>query len=224
MLSSSPSLPIVDLTALAVHTRRVTARSRTKSQVLPNPRAHRDFRVLGSLARCVLRAWAMRLSIPAFFVLGLAGACSPYKVSEPQGAVLHPFAPIPQEFARVCVIRTSQLAQAIAFPTKDNGALVGATKGPTFFCYRAEPGEHTLAIETEAPTSVELRAEGGKSYYLHQKVPFDPFALKMRCETAWVDETVARKLVDKSSYEVVTQGPNGEALPEPVPYAKAASR
>jgi hypothetical protein len=161
----------------------------------------------------------------AILVLGLTGAaCSPYRVSEPHGEVLHPFAPIPQEFARVCVIRTSRLAQAIAFPTRDNGALVGATKGPTFFCYRAEPGEHTLQIESEAPTSVDLRAEAGKSYYLHQKVPFDPFALKMRCETAWVDEPTARRLVESSSYEVITQAPDGGPTPDPIPYAKAASR
>jgi len=150
-----------------------------------------------------------------------AAACSAYRISEPRAEVLHPFAPIPEDFARVCVIRTSALAQAIPFPTLDNGALVGATKGPTFFCYKAEPGEHTLRIEADEPTTVRLHAEGGKSYYLHQKVPF---AFVMRCDAEWVSEHKARDLVDDSTYEVITNTPASEHPPDAIPFAKAASR
>jgi len=149
----------------------------------------------------------------------VAAACSSYRISEPRAEVLHPFAPIPEEFARVCVIRTSRLAQAVAFPTHDNGVLVGATKGPTFFCYKAEPGEHTLLIQADSSTTVQLTAAGGKSYYLHQKVPF---GFTMKCEAAWVTEPEARALVDDSSYEIVTQGPGAGPLPGAIPYASAA--
>jgi hypothetical protein len=170
---------------------------------------------------------SLRLGAPAALALTLTAlvlggsACSPYRIAAPHGEVLHPFAPIPTEFARVCVIRTSRMAQAVTFTTFDNGALVGATKGPTFFCYKAEPGDHALRIEADEPTSVTLHAEGGKSYYLHQKVPF---ALMLRCDAAWVSEPVARDLVDDSTYEVLTQTPSGAAPPDPIPFAKAASR
>ncbi len=150
-----------------------------------------------------------------------AAACSPYRIAEPQSAVLHPFAPIPGEFARVCVIRTSRLAQAVTFPTLDNGALVGATRGPTFFCYRAEPGEHVLRIEADSPTTVKLVAEGGKSYYLHQKVPF---GFMIHADGEWVSEPRARELVEDSTYEIITQTPSSEQPPDPVPYARAATR
>jgi hypothetical protein len=154
--------------------------------------------------------------------LGLtAVACSSYRIAEPRGEVLHPFAPIPTDFARVCVIRTSRLAQAVAFPTLDNGQLVGVTKGPTFFCYKAEPGKHVLRIEADDPTSIDLVAEGGKSYYLHQKVPF---ALMLKCEAAWVSEPVAHELVDDSTYEVLSETPSNEPSPGPIPFAKAATR
>src|SRR4051812_16085017 len=106
--------------------------------------------------RSVARAGALVLLASCAPV---AAGCSPYRISEPRGEVLHPFAAIPTEFARVCVIRTSRLTQAVAFPTLDNGALVGATKGPTFFCYKAEPGEHTLRIQADEPTIVKLQAE-----------------------------------------------------------------
>ena len=150
-----------------------------------------------------------------------AAACSSYRISEPHGEVLHPFAPIPADFARICIIRTSRMAQAVAFPTLDNGTLVGATKGPTFFCYKAEPGEHTLRIQADEPTIVKLQAEGGRSYYLHETIPF---SFIMHCNATWVSEPKARDLIDDASYEVLTEAPATEHLPDAVPYAKAASR
>jgi hypothetical protein len=158
-------------------------------------------------------------------VLGASAiACSSYRIAEPRAEVLHPFAPIPaadgspSDFARVCVIRTSRFAQAVTFPTWDNGVLVGATRGPTFFCYKAEPGDHTIAIEADEPTRVALRAEGGKSYYLRQKIG-SPFWVT--CDAVWVSEPVARDLVEDSTYAVVTKSP--DPSPGPVPFAKAAT-
>lgn len=156
------------------------------------------------------------------FLAVTAAACSPYRISEPRAEVLHPFAPIPDDFARVCVIRTSRLAQAVAFPTLDNDKLVGATKGPTFFCYKAEPGEHTLRIKADDSTVVKLHAEGGRSYYLHETLPF-AFALVLTVKATWVSEAAARELVDDSSYEVLTETPATEHPPDAIPYANAAS-
>ena len=98
---------------------------------------------------------------------------------------------------------------------------MGATKGPTFFCYKAEPGEHTLRIEADEPTTVELHAEGGKSYYLHEKVPSGSCS---RCDASWVSEPKARELVDDSTYEVITTTPASEHPPRSrIPFAKAAA-
>jgi hypothetical protein len=168
------------------------------------------------------RIGAVGSASAAFAVLSFsalsAAACSSYRIAEPRSKVLHPFAPIPADFARVCVIRTSRIGQALTFPTFDNGTLVGATKGPTFFCYKAEPGEHVLRTEADEPTTVALRAEGGKSYYLHQKVPF---AFIVRADGVWVSEPVARDLVEDATYEVVTEAPSSEGPPAAVPFAKA---
>lgn len=164
---------------------------------------------------------AVRTGVLAFLAV-TAAACSAYRIAEPRAEVLHPFAAIPEDFARVCMIRTSHLAQAVTFATLDNGALVGATKGPTFFCYKAEPGEHTVRIEADQPTTLNLHAEGGKSYYLHERVPF--LAFVMRCDADFVSEAKARELVEDSTYEVITQTPVSEHPPDAVPFAKAASR
>ncbi|MBX3189810.1 MAG: hypothetical protein KF819_22485 [Labilithrix sp.] len=171
-----------------------------------------------------LRAVAGGLPVATASVLAASAiGCASYRIAEPRTEVLHPFAPIPAAgegaFARVCVIRTSRFAQAVAFPTWDNGVLVGATKGPTFFCYKAEPGDHVIAINADEETRVSLRAEAGKSYYLHQKIG-SPFWVT--CEADWVSELVARDLVDDSTYEIVTRSP--EPVPAPIPFARASSR
>lgn len=176
-------------------------------------------RVLGGAGMNRPSRLLVRGGVLAFVALS-AAACSAYRIAEPHGEVLHPFAPIPADFARVCMIRTSHLAQAVAFTTLDNGALVGATKGPTFFCYKAEPGEHTLRIEADEPATVKLHAEGGKSYYLHEKVPF---GFMLRCDPDWVSEPKARELVDDSTYEIITNTPASEHPPDPVPFARAAA-
>ncbi|HSO37238.1 MAG TPA: hypothetical protein VLT33_32150 [Labilithrix sp.] len=166
----------------------------------------------------------MRPSLPASSLLGacvllglVAGGCSAYHVSEPKVAVLHPFAAIPADFARVCAIRTELYAAQLAFPTYDNNQLVGVTKGATFFCYKAEPGDHVVRIDSDPPFALDLHAEAGKSYYIHEQVPVE---LVPRCMATLVDEGRARELVEASTYET-TAVAHGEAAPDPVPYAKA---
>lgn len=147
----------------------------------------------------------------------LAAGCSSYQVSQPKVAVLHPFAPIPRDFARVCAIRTELYAAQLAFPTYDNDQLVGVTKGPTYFCYEAEPGDHVVRIDSDPPFAIDLHAEAGKSYYIHQQVPVE---LVPRCMATMVDEARAKELVEASTYEI-TSIAHGEAAPAPIPYAKA---
>jgi hypothetical protein len=163
---------------------------------------------------------AVRLSALALLALCAAGvsACASYRIAEPHAEVLHPFTPIPTDFARVCVVRTSRLAFAQPFPMTDNGMLVGATKGLTFFCYKAEPGEHTLRIEADEPAVEKLYAAGGRSYYLHETIPLSP---AVRCEVTFVSEEKARELVARSTYEVLTDTPSTEHPPDAIPYAKA---
>ena len=161
----------------------------------------------------------MRLPLAAFSLLAVSalGGCSSYQVSQPTVAVLHPFAPIPQDFARVCAIRTEIYAAHVAFPTYDNDQLVGVTKGATFFCYKAEPGDHVVRIDSDPPFALDLHVEAGKSYYIHEQVPVE---LGARCMATQVDEARAKDLIEASRY-ATTSLAHGEAPPDPVPYAKA---
>lgn len=120
------------------------------------------------------------------------------------------------------MIRTSLVAIAMTFPTRDNGALVGATSGPTYFCYLAEPGEHEVVVEADERETAHLVAEEGKTYFLEQQVDF-VFGY-VKCRAAWVAEDEARRLL-RSSYPGVLVGvPGSEVLPKERPLARAKRR
>ncbi len=119
----------------------------------------------------------------------------------------------------MCVIRTAVVAIAMTFPTRDNGTLVGATSGPTYFCYLAEPGEHEVVVEADDLETARLVAEPGKSYFLKQEVDF-VFGY-VNCRTMWVTEEEAQALF-RSSYPGVLVGvPGSETLPTDPPFARA---
>jgi hypothetical protein len=91
------------------------------------------------------------------------------------------------EVGRVCVARTSELARAVAFPTWDNGTLVGATKGPTHFCYLAGPGPHRLTMKADNDADASVVVEGGHDYVLLQEVDyvFGATGVHTRAAEAW---------------------------------------
>lgn len=159
----------------------------------------------------------MKLAIVLLALMPVA--CTSWKLVSSSAAVLRPTSSPPADAAKVCVVRTSVLAHAVTFPTHDNGALVGATRGPGHFCYVAEPGEHEIAIEADEVENAKLTAEAGKSYFLKQEV--DNILGYVKCRAVWVDETEARELFAGTNYEVLVGVPGSEKLPSDPPYAPA---
>lgn len=106
---------------------------------------------------------------------------------------------------------------AVTFPTHDNGVLVGATRGPTNFCYLAEPGEHDIAIEADDVEHAKITVEAGKTYYLKQEV--ENILGYVKCSAVWVNEETAKELFRESSHEVLVGVPGSERLPAATPYA-----
>ena len=66
--------------------------------------------------------------------------------------------------------RTSAIAGAVTFPVRDNGVVVGATRGPGHFCYLSDPGRHEIHIEADEVETASLDAAPGVRYYLLQEV------------------------------------------------------
>jgi hypothetical protein len=160
----------------------------------------------------------MRWSILPLALSSLALGCTSYHLAEPRA--LPPVTP-PPGLGRVCVVRTSPIAMAVTFPVRDNGALVGATRGPGGFCYDAEPGHHTIAIEADEPDRAEIEVEPGGRYFLLQEVE-NVFGY-VRCRSAWIAERVGEEKLADVPYRVLVGVPGRERLPGALPYA-AASR
>jgi hypothetical protein len=165
------------------------------------------------------RPWTRLAHAAAAMTLALAGtACTSYKLAEPSAPV-QPWSPAPGGLATVCVVRTSVLALAVAFPIRDNGKLVGATRGPSHFCYYAEPGEHDITVESDTTETAHLVAAPEGRYFL--KLEVDNIAGWVRGRPVWVTEDVAREDFDGSIYQVLVGVPGAEQLPGEVPIAPA---
>lgn len=151
-------------------------------------------------------------------VLLLLG-CSSYKLQEAKNPALEPWGESPEGAARICIVRTSVLAQAVAFPTRDNGKLVGATRGPSHFCYLAEPGPHEIEVEADSKARIALHAVAGRTYFVEQEV--ENLFGYVTTELTFLDLEAARDALASTPYEVLEEVPKDEKLPEQPPFAKA---
>jgi hypothetical protein len=155
----------------------------------------------------------MRNLFVVLLVLG-STACSSWRTAPPATPVVAPAGAIASDVARICVVRTSHLAQAVAFPTWDNGTLVGATKGPTHFCWLAAPGKHELTMEADHVATASVTAEPGRDYVLEQDLSYVFGVVDVK--PAWVSAERAQKLFADSDYEVLSSVPSDQKLPDPL--------
>ena len=161
-------------------------------------------------ARPGLRPWsAVVLAGPL-----LLTACSPYQIGPPPAdplAVTRPFTPYIDGMATVCVIRTARIALAVTFVVHDNDLLVGATRGPTWFCWRAEPGHHRITITGEdGGQRFEVDLIGRGRYYLDQGLDYRLGFVTPRGR--WVDELAAAALLQTSQHRILHGAPAREPI------------
>jgi hypothetical protein len=161
------------------------------------------------------------LLVAVAVVTPLVAACSGYRLARPTALPIDGRGGPPPGLAQVCVVRPHWIAAAVTLPVHDNGTLVGATRGPSYFCYFAEPGVHVIASEDAESgdlvgaqtVSVEL-AEGAR-YFLHQRV--HPFGHRIE----WVDPLMGEQMMDRAGYRVIARAPDGEQAPAQPPIAPA---
>jgi len=180
----------------------------------PAPAAHAATSAGPALASLTSLASRTRLTGLASLAALTALACSPYRIATPPPdplAVTQPFTAYLDGMASVCMIRTARIAMAVTFVVRDNDMLVGATRGPSYFCYRAEPGRHRIAIasddgEQRFDVTLELRGryylDLGLLYRLGFVVP----------QGRWIDEADATALVQRSEHQVLQGAPARETL------------
>jgi hypothetical protein len=143
-------------------------------------------------------------------VLVLLAACSQYDLAHPRTPPVHAFAAPPGTHGQVCVFRPHSLGSAVTSTFRDNGALVGATRGPTYFCYLAEPGIHHLTVDGGDAPARTMVIRAGDARYLHHEINIGTDDLRP------IDLATAQRFASVCEYAVISEGPDA---PGPVPVA-----
>lgn len=113
---------------------------------------------------------------------------------------------VPRALARVCVVRPDTAAASVTMEIRDNGRFVGATRGATYFCYFAAPGEHQITSADDDTGPLLLTARAGASYWLHE----DVYSLlgDLHAHLDWVDEPTALEMLESCEARGVVVLPN----------------
>jgi len=127
---------------------------------------------------------------------------------EPSTPPVDPYALPAADKAKLCVVRKSSADGTSIHLVRDNGALVGATRGGSHFCYLAEPGEHRVAIE--GADAVSMAVDGGRIYYLHEDLA--EVMGTVVAKPTWVENVEAKALIAETRYAVLAKAPADEPL------------
>jgi hypothetical protein len=124
---------------------------------------------------------------------------------------------LPAGLARVCVLRPESIAASVTFEVRDNGRLVGATRGASYFCYLAAPGLHEVTSIDDDTGSRLLLARVGARYWIHQEV--SELDGNVHAHLEFVDEASAAPLLDACDTRVRVSIPGHDDNPSSQPIA-----
>jgi hypothetical protein len=166
----------------------------------------------------------MRAFLATLIIFAAAG-CSSIQLVKLDPPPISATGPPPPAWARVCVLRPHWVSGVVTLAVRDNGRLVGATRGNNYFCYFAGGGWHevTTAVDDpgalQEPQSILFAAAPGQQLYLHQHLrPFGIWTVEQ------VDDAKAARMIGRCSYRVIAGSDETPAPPVPlVPGAPAPS-
>jgi hypothetical protein len=107
--------------------------------------------------------------------------------------------------ANVYVYRNQVLGAAIRMAITVDGRELGVTRGKTYLLLRLEPGQHTIASQGQAKTSLALDVEAGKNYFVWQGVTHNFLSFTYHSRLKLVDETTGQEGVKEC--DLVAAGP-----------------
>jgi len=154
--------------------------------------------------------------------LASLGCAHPNAARTAQTAALAELGPVPAGAAQVCIVRPETTASQVSMPVRDNGRLVGATRGTTFFCYLATAGEHQITSIDDDTGPTFLRARTGARYWLHQDV--SELAGALHAHLDWVEEATALEMIDACDARVRVSVPGHDDEPATQPIAAARKK
>ena len=156
-----------------------------------------------------------------------ASSCTKYELALRDTAPSGALGALPPNAARICVLRPHGVASLVPAVVRDNGRLVGMTKGPSYFCYLAEPGFHSILTRYGDDVDAELgsdelvdasvTAAPGGHYFLHHDVTGI-----LKLSVGWVEAPKANEMIAECDYAELVAVPSNESLPAPGEIVRAA--
>lgn len=153
--------------------------------------------------------------VAALVVCSSVGACSGYGMRDGAAPEFAGVSKASPQHASVCVFRPHGLGTSVVATVSDNGAIVGATEGSSYFCYDAEPGQHQLRTADAAPVVVDAKA--GQRYFFAHDLNVG------RDELVRVSATTADQLVAYCEYRLLRSAPGNIPLPAEGAVARAVT-
>jgi hypothetical protein len=120
------------------------------------------------------------------------------------------------------VLRPESLASEVTMEVRDNGRIVGATRGGTYFCYLAAPGEHQITSIDDDTGPTLLRATDGARYFIHQEV--GTLGGDLHAHLDFVDEPTAQAMLERIDTRVLVAVRGHEESEGAMPIAAARRR
>jgi hypothetical protein len=147
----------------------------------------------------------MRVLITLFVLL--AAACSSYRLASPDPPPIDALGEPPYGLGQICIVRPHSIGALVTFVVSDNGALVGATRGPSYFCYYALPGRHHITSKSGNIAAVDLEVMMGSRHFLEQRVRIGPDELTI------LDEAAAQRALSRCEYRALIDPPPQQLIP-----------
>lgn len=98
----------------------------------------------------------------------------------------------PADKALVYVYRPSSAGFAVRMEVTCDGQSLGSTKGKRYIYALLDPGKHSIKSKAENTATLDVDLEGGKTYYILQKVKMGTLMARTQLELV-ADEGEARK-------------------------------
>jgi len=169
----------------------------------------------------------MRRVLPLLSLFAALPACSSYEIavrSPPPPAAV---SALPPNVGRICALRPHSVAGLVPAVVHDNGRLVGMTKGPTYFCWLAEPGFHSIVtrygddvderLGSDELADATIMVAPGSRHFLHHDV-----SKILTISVRWVDPVEANEMIGDCDYVDLVAVPGKERLPAPGEIIRAA--
>lgn len=148
-----------------------------------------------------------------------ASGCTRYEIAPREAAPPRIFDPLPPNTGQICVVRPHNVALLVPAVVRDNRRLVGMTKGPTWFCWFAEPGVHKILtrygddidenLGTDEVTDAAILVEPGGRYYLHHDV-----SKILTISVRWIlDPAEANALIAECQWADLVGAPANDKIP-----------